>query len=107
MFNRKLRLCRSPPFIDRAFSGLFGQVEAKLRFWRKPGESLSRGAVAFRQWGIIVPCAGYSLSNAFTHRYRRLFDYQFGVAYRRQQQPNGQEIEFYGHTLVGTFGREP
>jgi hypothetical protein len=36
-----------------------------------------------------------------------LFDYQFGVAYRRQQQPNGQEIEFYGHVLVRTFGREP
>jgi len=36
-----------------------------------------------------------------------LFDYQFGIFYRFQQESDGQEIEFYGHTLICTFRHKP
>ena len=93
--------------IDR-FQGAFEQVERRLRLRRKPNEPLCRGFLRFDQVpSQISESAGCSPNNAYTHKCRRLFDYQFGILYRRQQEPNRQKIEFYGHTLVRTFCREP
>jgi hypothetical protein len=65
---------------------------------------------AFRRQGPRgqgLSFSGYSPNDAFTHQYGRLFDYQFGIFHRRQQESDGQQTEFDGHTLISTFGRKP